>query len=177
MTRILILDDEPDIARCLSQLIELAGYECSWTTDSYEALALLRREPIDLFIQDCLRPDIHGLEMYQRLKADPNLRLVPVLFFSAGVGPLETAKLRSPYGDAHLRKPASLREILAVVMAMLRRSGCHIPTAAERLARYREMKEKWGIEWERSVEELETPFRSIDAYLSWIMNRNSGHPS
>ncbi len=121
MTRILNLDDEPGVGELLGEVLESVGYECVYTTDSYEALTILRREPVDLLIQDCLRGDVDGLTLYRMLKVDQELRSIPVLFFSAGVGPEETAALRSGYGDEHLRKPATKQELLAAVARVLNR--------------------------------------------------------
>jgi CheY-like chemotaxis protein len=123
MPRILTLDDEPGLAALVADLLASVGYEYQATADSHEALAILRREPIDLLVQDCLRGDVDGLALYRLLKADPRLRSVPVLFFSAGVQPEETAALRSPYADGHLRKPATRQELVAAVAKVLSRAG------------------------------------------------------
>jgi CheY-like chemotaxis protein len=123
MTRILALDDEPELAHLLGEVLGSVGYECLSTTDSYEALHTLRRGPVDLLIQDCLRGDVDGLALYRLLKADPGLRHLPVLFFSAGVAPEETAALRANSVDEHLRKPASIQELLGAVARVLQRSG------------------------------------------------------
>ena len=60
-------------------------------------------------------------QMRDWLKADPILTRIPVLFFSAGVGPEETAQLRLAYADDHLQKPATREQVLAAVVTLLTR--------------------------------------------------------
>ena len=132
MTRILILDDEPGLAALIGEILTLDGYECLCTADSHKALDILRNERVDLFIQDCLRCDIDGMELYGLLKAEESLRSIPVLFQSAGINPNETATIRSPYGDEHLQKPFTRQAILAVITTLLKRFGKHVPTTAEK---------------------------------------------
>lgn len=52
MTRILSLDDEPEMLALLSLILRRAGYECLGTTDEQEALSILRTQSIDLFTQE-----------------------------------------------------------------------------------------------------------------------------
>jgi len=83
MTRILCLDDDPDILKLLRFILEISGYECSCMVDSHEALAMLRTRSIDLLIQDVLRPDIRGELMCQMIRGDESLRNIPILIASA----------------------------------------------------------------------------------------------
>src|SRR5438093_2218590 len=80
---ILILNDEPAILEMVHVLLEEAGHQVVSTTDSHQALALLRQGPIDLFIQDIERPDMDGLELYKRMKSEEQLRDIPILLFTA----------------------------------------------------------------------------------------------
>ena len=82
MTRVLSLDDDPEMLSLLGLIFGLCGYDHMRTTNSAEALSILQREPIDLFTQDCTRPDMHGLELYRLLKVDEDMARIPVLFIS-----------------------------------------------------------------------------------------------
>jgi DNA-binding response OmpR family regulator len=164
MTRILILDDEPGLATFFGKILELAGYECSCAVTGNEALDILAHEPVDLFIQDCLRPEPNGLQLYEILKGTANLRHLPILFFSAGCGPQDTAHLRAPYGDEHIQKPATAEGLLAVIMTILRRFGRHVPTRDERWAQYEQIRGNWQQhEWNL---DFEKKFREIDSWLT-----------
>lgn len=82
MHRILVLNDSPILLKGIRHLLIAEGYQITCVTDSYEALSVLREEPIDLFIQDILRPDINGFELYWLMKSEEKLRDIPVLILS-----------------------------------------------------------------------------------------------
>ena len=159
MTRILVLDDHAEIVTIIARILTCAGYECCGTVDGNQAWEILNRQRIDLIVQDCLREKPNGFEFYELLKADPNLRDVPVLFFSAGVLPEDTAAMRSAYGDEHVRKPASAQELLTPIMTMLERSGIPVPSADDRRARFQQMRanlqNESGIDWEKQFAEID----------------------
>ena len=91
MTRILSLDDEPEIVGLYSLILEPKGYEHVCVSDSYEAWAMLCTESFDLFTQDLLRPDIDGWAFYDLIKADESLRDLPVMIISAKLGDKDMA--------------------------------------------------------------------------------------
>jgi DNA-binding response OmpR family regulator len=80
MTRILSLDDDPELLQRFAVALNLAGYEHLLATQSKEALSILHNERIDLFTQDLARPDMPGWDLYELMKADDDL--VPFRFFS-----------------------------------------------------------------------------------------------
>jgi CheY-like chemotaxis protein len=138
MTRILCLDDDPQMVDVPRLILERAGYAVVGTTDDDEAWALLRAQPVDLFIQDFMRPDgSGGWGFLQRLKADAQLRHVPVLGVSAGPRDLRAAQLRRFGLDlerdlaGYLRKPYGPQELLEAVEGALRRHGKPIPRPRE----------------------------------------------
>ncbi len=83
MAKILSLHTESEILNLLHLILKRAGHEHLYTTDAQVALAILRREPIDLLIQNLMRPDINGCEFYQMLQNDAQLRNTRVLIISA----------------------------------------------------------------------------------------------
>ena len=87
MTKILSLHAESDILNLLQIILERAGYEHLFTTDSRTALSILQKENIDLLIQNLMRPDINGCEFYDIMQEDEHLRRIPVLITSA-INPL-----------------------------------------------------------------------------------------
>jgi CheY-like chemotaxis protein len=128
MTRILCLDDEPEILKLLRAILETSGYECSCTVDSHEALALLRTRSIDLLVQDLLRPDIRGELMCQLIKDDENLRHIPIVIASANI---DSGKrmVAEGYADAFVSHPLGPSELLDAVEGVLRKHS--IPLAPE----------------------------------------------
>src|SRR5579885_2844620 len=86
--RILILDDEPDIARSWVRILESAGYQCLSCSEPEEALRLLESEHPDLLLTDLRMPQLDGMEMLKRArKVDPH---IPVVVLT-GYASLESA--------------------------------------------------------------------------------------
>lgn len=83
MPRILTLNDKPAILQGIHRFLEADGYQHLYTTDSRQALSILRQETIDLFVQDILRPDMNGFELYWRIKSEEALCDIPILILSA----------------------------------------------------------------------------------------------
>jgi CheY-like chemotaxis protein len=166
MTRILSLDDEPEILSLIGLVFELAGYEHLYTTNNTEALAILHNQPIDLFTQDLLRPDMDGWEFYQIMKADEELRSIPVLCISATFGPANqmTAFIESlgEYRDDYVAKPWGPEELLPAITRMMKRHGKHIPTDKERVAGHKRLRE--GSNW--SIETLDDLYKRITKILN-----------
>ena len=79
MIKIAILSAEPEMVNVLSQILTREGYECLKTSSGREALSILCREPIDLFILEIPLPDMDSQELYHKLKSDAVLRDVPVI--------------------------------------------------------------------------------------------------
>jgi CheY-like chemotaxis protein len=115
------------------------GYEVLTTTNSYEALDILRRQPIDLFTQDFARPDIHGLEFLQMMKSNAALRDIPVVGISARPRDVRTEEMKQVGLDierdlaCYVTKPYSPFEILNAVEVALTKHGKAIPPQAAQL--------------------------------------------
>jgi CheY-like chemotaxis protein len=138
MTRILGLDDEPEMVEILRLILERAGYEFIGTTNSQEALAILRTQPADLFIQDFMRPDRpNGWDLLRLMKSDPTLSDIPVLGVSAGPRKTRAEQLKGLGIDIdrdledYVQKPYGPMELLEAVEAVLKRTGKLIPPQAE----------------------------------------------
>lgn len=134
MTRILSLDDDLPMLELIGLILQRAGYDHVYTTSSSDALAILRREPVDLFTQDIMRPDIDGWEFYRLLKSEPLLRNVPVLMVTCQAQRLDRG-VGAPLAptDGYLTKPFGPSELLAAVEAVLRQNAKSPPTEEERL--------------------------------------------
>jgi CheY-like chemotaxis protein len=139
MIRILCLDDDPEVVVLLSRILRPAGYEVLSTTNSHEALDILRHQPIDLITQDFMRPDIHGLEFLQIMKSDAALRDIPVLGVSARPrdGRAEEMKLAGLDLErdlaGYVTKPFGPFELLVAVETALTKHGKAIPPQAAQL--------------------------------------------
>jgi len=118
--RILVVDDEESIVQFVSYNLRKEGYEVTSAKDGDEAIALAETEPFDLVILDIMLPGTDGYEVCRRLRASGD---VPVLFLSARDTELDKVVGLELGGDDYLSKPFGVRELLARVKALLRRSA------------------------------------------------------
>lgn len=122
--RILVVDDEAQIARVLRRSLAARGYEVQTAGDGEEALATFHSWPADLVITDLSMPNMTGLELCRRLRA---VARVPIIVLSVkGEERTKVAALDAG-ADDYITKPFGIDELLARVRAILRRA----PTAAE----------------------------------------------
>lgn len=135
MTRILILDDEANTVEIIHTLLEYAGYEALATTDPHEALHILRTQPVDMFIQDLMRPMMDGVEFLRLLKAEEKLSNIPVLIIT-GFSRGDCAQYLRGHGldldrdvDGYLHKQTELgnRQLLDLVATVLEKHGKQLP--------------------------------------------------
>ena len=79
MSRILVVDDEPDERFLLRRMFEREGYEVLDASDGAAALAIVRESPPDLIVTDMMMPVMDGAELIRRLRSDPATAGIPIL--------------------------------------------------------------------------------------------------
>jgi len=117
--KILVVDDEP--ASVLSLMETLRGdYSVCSATDGTTALQMVEKGPFpDLILLDIMLPDMNGIEICQRLKADEKKRAIPVVFLSGEIDTqTESAGLRAGAVD-YIRKPYNIDIVLARIKTHL----------------------------------------------------------
>ncbi|MDW7709521.1 MAG: response regulator transcription factor [Deferrisomatales bacterium] len=120
-TEILLVEDEPHIARGLVFNLEQEGYRVVHAETGEEALRLLPEHPFALVVLDLMLPGIGGLEVCRRIRTlEPRL---PVLMLTALSSEADRVEGLRHGADDYLTKPFSLAEFLLRVQGMLRRSG------------------------------------------------------
>jgi CheY-like chemotaxis protein len=113
--RLLVVEDEPDLAEMLGLMLEGAGYQVAIAGEGRAALRLLREARFDLVVSDMLMPGLDGAGLAAAMRADPALRDVPLVLVSA-LG--ESAVPGVPHA-AFLRKPFDLVALRATVVRLL----------------------------------------------------------
>ncbi|OXL82996.1 DNA-binding response regulator [Paenibacillus sp. SSG-1] len=114
--KILIVDDEAEIAALLEQALTMEGYEVMTAADGREALERIHDRP-DLIILDVMMPHINGFELCQMIREEVGC---PILFVSARQAEADRIQGLSIGGDDYITKPFSIRELKARVAAHLR---------------------------------------------------------
>ncbi|HEY3934029.1 MAG TPA: response regulator transcription factor [Gemmatimonadales bacterium] len=137
MGRILLVEDEVNLARGIRENLEAEGYVVDVATDGETALNRIRREEFGLVILDVMLPRMDGYTVCQTARREG--RDTPVLFLTAkGSGPDRIRGLEAG-GDDYLPKPFQLRELLLRVAAIIRRRTRYdAMTALEPLVRFGE---------------------------------------
>jgi len=119
--RVLVVDDEPTLADLLSMAMRYEGWEVRSAGDGLTAVRLAREFRPDAVVLDVMLPDIDGIEVLRRLRADTSS--VPVLFLTARDAVEDRINGLTAGGDDYVTKPFSLEEVVARLPGMMRRAG------------------------------------------------------
>jgi DNA-binding response OmpR family regulator len=133
-TRILIIDDEPDVIDLLSLHLRKAGYGLSTATDGATGLRMAREETPALIILDLMLPKMSGLEICRVLKTDGATRQIPVLMLTAKAEEIDRIVGLEFGADDYVTKPFSPRELVLRVNAILRRGKTEGPAEEKKLS-------------------------------------------
>jgi two-component system, OmpR family, KDP operon response regulator KdpE len=132
-TRILIVDDEPQILRALRINLQARHYDVVTAADGTAALREARASKPDLIVLDLGLPDLDGVEVIRKLRAwSP----VPIVVLSGRVGSNDKVGALDAGADDYVTKPFSLDELLARVRAVTRRHNEPDQPASLRVGRY-----------------------------------------
>ena len=121
LARILVVDDEPAVQSALSRALTLEHYTVAQAMDGRQALERLGSDPYEAVILDVAMPHIDGLEVCRRLREGGDR--TPVLMLTAREEIDDRVAGLDAGADDYLVKPFALRELLARVRALLRRSS------------------------------------------------------
>ena len=119
MTRVLVVDDEPQILRALQTSLRGAGYEVDAATTGEEALTLAAVRPPDAVILDLVLPDARGTDVARELRA---WSTAPIIVLSVVGDEHEKVAALDAGADDYVTKPFSVDELLARLRAALRRA-------------------------------------------------------
>jgi two-component system alkaline phosphatase synthesis response regulator PhoP len=117
-TRILLVDDEPDLLEAVGYILRREGFSVDTATTGPAALAMARATRPALIVLDVMLPELDGLEVCRMLRAES---AVPILLLSAKGEEVDRVVGLELGADDYLTKPFAMRELLARVRAMLRR--------------------------------------------------------
>ena len=119
-TRVLIIEDEPNIIESLSFVLRRDGFEASCVLDGEAAMHRLRSDPPDVVILDLMLPKLNGFEVLKLVKSDPRLRSTPVMVLTAK-GQAQDRRMAEEIGaDGFMTKPFSNREIVQEMQRLTR---------------------------------------------------------
>ena len=129
--RILVVDDEPTLVATVKYNLEREGYSVDTATDGESALDKARRGRPDLVILDVMLPVIDGFEVCRLLRREMN---VPIIMLTAKTEEVDRVVGLEIGADDYVTKPFSMRELMARVKALLRRSTAEASEQRETLS-------------------------------------------
>jgi two-component system alkaline phosphatase synthesis response regulator PhoP len=125
MTRVLVVEDDRDIAELVGRYLERAGYTVELLSSGRQALTAIAERPPDLLILDLMLPQVDGLEICRAIRANERTATTPVIMLTARGEEAERIVGLEMGADDYIAKPFSPNELVARVRALLRRSGRH----------------------------------------------------
>ncbi|NJC71301.1 response regulator transcription factor [Planosporangium thailandense] len=119
--RVLVVDDESTLTELLSMALRLEGWEIRTAGDGFTAVQTASGFEPDVVVLDMMLPDMNGLEVLRRLRAQ--FAEIPVLFLTAKDAVEDRIAGLTAGGDDYVTKPFSLEEVVARLRGLLRRTG------------------------------------------------------
>lgn len=120
MSKILVVDDEPDAIELIKFNLKAAGYEIITAADGEEALKKARATLPDLIILDLMLPEVDGLEVCKILRRDSRVSATPIIMLTAKAAEIDRVLGLELGADDYVTKPFSPRELVLRVKRLLR---------------------------------------------------------
>jgi two-component system, OmpR family, response regulator len=154
LTRVLVVDDEPNISALLSATLRLVNFSVRVAESGHAAIAAVAEFDPDLVVLDVMLPDLDGFEVARRLRAAGHD--VPVLFLTARDAVEDRVSGLTAGADDYVTKPFSLEEVVLRIRAILRRSRPETGAEDAGLLRYAD------LEMDEDAHEVRRAGRPID---------------
>src|SRR5881275_1003114 len=133
-SRVLVVDDEPQITRVLKTVLTSQGYQVRTASEGEAALASFNEWRPELVITDLYMPHMDGIELCRRIRAQST---VPIIVLSVKGEEKTKVEALDSGADDYVTKPFGIDELLARVRAALRRSGGEADAAAFEVGDFR----------------------------------------
>ncbi len=118
--KVVCVEDEPEIIDLIRLILGRKGFDLSGATGGQEGLDLIRKVKPDLVLLDLMMPDMDGWEVYQQMKADPDLKNIPVIVVTAKAQSIDKILgLHIAKVDDYVTKPFGPQELLQSVERVL----------------------------------------------------------
>jgi two-component system, OmpR family, alkaline phosphatase synthesis response regulator PhoP len=133
--RILVVEDEQDIAQLIQHYLQKEGFRSVTATSGVEALKKVKGEKPDLIILDLMLPEMDGLEVCKRVRSSPETAMLPIIMLTAKAEESDTIVGLELGADDYVTKPFSPKALVTRVKALLRRID-RAPSHGSELYRY-----------------------------------------
>jgi len=120
--KIVLAEDEPQIARLIEFKLKKEGYQVIWKENGEEALKAIKADKPDLILLDIMMPVMDGYEVLRRLEEDENLKSIPVIMLTARAQERDVVKGIDLGAEDYITKPFHPAELLVRVKRILGKS-------------------------------------------------------
>ena len=127
-TRILIVDDEPNIVTSVRALLTASGYEVTTAMSGRSAIDSVESEPPDVIVLDLGLPDVNGIEVCRIIREE---RAIPIIVLSARGAESDKVLALDAGADDYVTKPFGAEELLARIRVALRRVAAVVPATGQ----------------------------------------------
>lgn len=166
MAKVLVVEDEEALSQLLSYNLGKEGFDVATSADGDEALLAVDEEKPDIVLLDWMLPNVSGVEICRRLRAQNETRDIPVIMLTARGEEEDRIRGLEQGADDYVTKPFSMSELVARVRAVLRRTR---PTIAGDVATFADItldRETCRVRrGERDVHLGPTEFRLLDVLM------------
>jgi two-component system, cell cycle response regulator DivK len=121
--RILVVEDQEDLRGILRDLLAGSGYDVAEATDGRDGVAKAQSGRPDLILMDIQLPVFDGYEAARQIKADPNLKAIPIIAISSFAMKGDEEKARASGCDRYITKPYSPLQLLGIIRGVLGDKG------------------------------------------------------
>jgi DNA-binding response OmpR family regulator len=123
VTRVLVVEDDPDIAQLVVRYLDKAGFSTEVLSSGRDAVAAIAARPPDLLILDLMLPQVDGLEVCRITRSNEATASIPIIMLTARTEESDRIVGLELGADDYLAKPFSPNELIARVRALLRRAA------------------------------------------------------
>ena len=122
MARILVAEDDPDIASLLAHYLQRAGFEADLVSSGSDVLPRIKKAPPDVLLLDVMLPGLDGLSVCRTVRSDQRTAAIPIIMITAKGEESDRIVGLELGADDYIAKPFSPNEVIARIRALLRRA-------------------------------------------------------
>ncbi|TYS67550.1 response regulator transcription factor [Sutcliffiella horikoshii] len=169
MCKVLIIEDEKNLARFIELELQYEGFEVATSYDGREGLDLALKEEWDIILLDLMLPGLSGMEVCRRIRA---AKETPIIMLTARDSVMDKVSGLDSGADDYMSKPFAIEELLARIRALFRRMDGKKEDAHNILS-FRELKVDLDARTvTRAEEQIELTKREFDLLVVFITNIN-----
>jgi CheY-like chemotaxis protein len=122
--KVLVIDDDGDLALITTLWVRAAGYQASMARDGAAGLVAAESYRPDIILLDIMMPGLDGFQVSRSLKNNPNLAHIPIIFLSAKVQEVARREAFAAGGKYFLSKPYEGKDLIAAIVSALTPAPC-----------------------------------------------------